>query len=268
MDRIKNHSLTFAFFLFLLISFKSFAGISIISDLDDTIKITNVSSAYQATVNGIFKKNVFTGMPEFLAEARNYSEELNVLTASPSLIHLSVKRTLGRNGIKFERLFLRNILRDRNSYRYKVNNIKRLIENSEHDFILIGDDANHDPEVYDEIVKLYPNRILSVYIHVIQGRDLPESSTAYFTSADLALREFLAGRMDLESTRKVLSRVLSENRLWFIRPAFSVCPQDESVWLWHGETDLVHEIQPFTERLLHYCTAESQVIPALAPAPL
>jgi phosphatidate phosphatase APP1 len=47
----------------------SLAGVAVVADLDDTIKIMNVANKPRATYNGIFGRKVFAGMPEFLAEA-------------------------------------------------------------------------------------------------------------------------------------------------------------------------------------------------------
>lgn len=256
MNRIKI--ISNIFFFLLLLQANAFAKVVIVSDLDDTIKITNVGSAYQATVNGVFKKNVFSGMPEFLKEARSYSEDLHVLTASPSLIYKNVHRTLNQNNIKFKSLFLRNIIKDRNSYNYKIGRLKYLIDKSDDEFILIGDDANHDPEIYDEIKNLYPNKVIAVYIHVIRGRELPITSQAYYTAADLALRELEVGRMSVDSARLVLTTLQNEQKLWFIRPHFSVCPESTETWNWQAQSILFHEAAQLAERVVSYCTAESQ----------
>jgi phosphatidate phosphatase APP1 len=39
-------------------------------------------------------------------------------------------------------------------------------------FILVGDSNERDPEIYRQIVREYPGRILAVYIHRILGRRL------------------------------------------------------------------------------------------------
>ena len=257
MDRFKSISHVFLF-LFFLLQTNAFAKVVIVSDLDDTIKITNVGSAYQATINGVFKKNVFSGMPEFLREARSYSEDLHILTASPSLIYKNVHRTLNQNNIKFKSLFLRNIIKDRNSYNYKVGRLKYLMDKSDDEFILIGDDANHDPEIYDEIKSLYPNKVIAVYIHVIRGRELPLTSLPYYTTADLALRELEVGRMSVNSAKAVLSTLLNEPKLWFIRPSFSVCPDSTETWSWQSQSVLFQEALVLAERVATYCAAESQ----------
>lgn len=48
---------------------------------------------------------------------------------------------------------------------YKLGYIKEIIETFKNlSFILIGDSGQEDPEIYSEVVSLYPNRIQAVYI--------------------------------------------------------------------------------------------------------
>lgn len=239
--------------IFLFIS-TSHAGIGIISDLDDTIKITHVSSPASAALNGIFKKKVFTGMPGFLEEARLYSEELHILTASPGFIKRSVHRTLRSNGILFDSVAFKNPLHFEGKIHYKVRKITELLEKSSHDFILIGDDVDKDPEVFDEIMKLFPERIVAAYVHVVRGREIPEGSIRYWTAADLALYEAAAGRMTLESASKVMEQLLAEGDLDRIIPDFADCPVEQNVWDWQLETDLADKASMLINSLVRHCS--------------
>jgi phosphatidate phosphatase APP1 len=54
-------------------------------------------------------------------------------------------------------------------------------------FILIGDTSQKDPEIYREIVKAYPNRILAIYIRNVDPH--PERSAAVQKLADEILKE-------------------------------------------------------------------------------
>lgn len=48
---------------------------------------------------------------------------------------------------------------------HKLDAINKIMGLYEHlPFILIGDSGQKDPEIYEEVVRLYPNRVLSVYI--------------------------------------------------------------------------------------------------------
>ncbi len=239
-----------------LLSSTTFAGVTIISDLDDTIKITNVANKPRATYNGIFGRRVFAGMPEFFEEAREYASELHVVSASFKIIRPSVTETLEQNGIHPASLTLRNPLRRGGKVSYKIQAISRIIDAGNHDLVLIGDDVDKDPEIFVEVQRRYPGRILASYIHVIRNRPLPagESLVTYYTAADLALREFLAGRMDLDSTARIFERLVAEESLSQVIPGFAYCPSEGTSWSWQLETIFSEEATLLLEKILQHCT--------------
>lgn len=241
--------------LFLALAIQSltaFADISILSDLDDTIKITNAGSIRAATYNGIAKERVFQGIPEFLSEARSYSNALHVVTASPSLILPDIRETLDKNKIQYESLRYRSVRNWKNSRVFKLGAIKEILDLTTDKLILMGDDVNHDPEIYEEIRQQYPERIAAIYIHVIQGRSLPESSTPYWTSFDLALREFLAGRMNENGVNSVFQSLLNVKKWKYIFPRFAHCPSTLP-FEWQLETPFATQAQELISLIGDHC---------------
>jgi phosphatidate phosphatase APP1 len=62
-------------------------------------------------------------------------------------------------------LKLIQLLNPKKGRNYKLDNIRFIIENSGKKlFVLLGDDSQRDMEVYTEIAKEFPQRILKVYI--------------------------------------------------------------------------------------------------------
>ncbi len=244
------------FLLISLSSFTTFAGVTLISDLDDTIKITNVANKPRATYNGIFGRRVFAGMPEFFEEARKYASELHVVSASFKIIRPSVIKTLELHGIEAESITLRNPLLRGGKISYKLRAISRIIDSGVDDIVLIGDDVDKDPEIFVEIQRRYPGRILASYIHVIRNRPLPEGEglETYYTAADLALREFLAGRMDLESTSRIFERLILDESLFNVIPGFAHCPSESTIWDWQLGTVFSEEASRLVDRIIQHCT--------------
>jgi phosphatidate phosphatase APP1 len=238
----------------LLVSFNSFAGIQIISDLDDTIKITHVAKPTAAAARGIFRKTVFTGVPEFLNEARAYSTKLHILTASPKLIKHSVLRTLNSNQIKHDSIVFKNYLKNEGKVAYKVRKIREIMDQSDDEFIFLGDDVDKDPEVFQEIQNLYPERVLATYVHAVRGRKIPAGHVVYYTSADLALREMLAGRMSIRAAANVLSSIGKEKSLHNVIPYFASCPRDGAVWDWQLDTPLNLAATELVSDLIKHCS--------------
>lgn len=250
---------TILFCLGLLLSFSTAASISIVSDLDDTIKITNSGEEIDGAINAVFTTNVFTGMPEFLNAARDYSSELHVLSASPLLLRPNITGLLSKKRIAFKSLILKNALMGESKFDYKVRELKKIFEKSSDDFILLGDDVGQDPEAYGHIQKLYPNRVLAIYIHVIKNRSTP-AGEKYWTSFDLFLKEFVAGRMNPGWVEKSIELLLQERSFSMIIPAFAHCPKSKTAFDWHLSTMFAQDAVPLTNKLLSSCQARSGIL--------
>jgi phosphatidate phosphatase APP1 len=228
-------------------------AISIVSDLDDTIKITNSGREIDGTINAVFTKDVFTGMPEFFEAAKLYTNELHILSASPTVLRPLIQKTLKQHQLQYRSLILRNPLRRQEMYVYKLTELRRLLENSPDDFILIGDDVGKDPEVYDEIKRSYPDRILAIYIHVIKNREVPRSAIKYWTAFDLSLKEFMAGRMLKSWVDQSVQVLMDETKKKLIFPKFADCPKTPTVWAWQLRTSYARQSMALARHFNTYC---------------
>lgn len=235
----------------ILISFNSLAGVTVISDLDDTIKITNAGSIGEASIN-IFSDKVFTGMPEFLKAARSYSDSLHVVSAGPKLIKKTVERLLRHNNIQAESVNLRNVTKE-GKLEFKVRTIIDLMDKSPNEVILLGDDVDLDPEVFDEVKKQRPTRVSAAYIHMVKNRAISAEHIRYWTSLDLALRENMAGRMDSEGVEEVLTSLNNETKLKRVFPKFAHCPKESVIWEWQLSTMFSAEAQELSRKLNGFC---------------
>lgn len=240
-------------FIFLCLIFTSlsvFGNVSILSDLDDTIKITQSSGK----VTDYLYSDVFTGMPEFFKASQGHTNELHILSASPTLLREKIKHGLKKHHIDFHSLVLRkNIAEEK--FIYKVREIKKIMESSSDDFILIGDDYGQDPEVYAEIKKQYPERIKDAYIHVIKGRVLPQSVTAYWTSFDLFLREYVKKRINPGWIDQAAQILLSEKNFRKIIPKKAQCPTESRIFEWQLLTVFQTEAFEVTKKITESCRA-------------
>ncbi len=238
-----------------LLSFSSLASISMVSDFDDTIKITNSGQEVDGTRRVMFSRDSFMGMTEFFSGARIYIHKLHILSASPNFLNSTVVATLKKGQIKYDSLILRNLKKNPNKFDFKVNELKKLLEETEDSFILVGDDVGQDPEIYEEIRSLYPNRILAVYIHVITNRAVPDSSQRYWTSFDLLLYEYFIGRMSPEWVSFTGAKLLLEKNMKLIFPVFAHCPTTDEGWAWQSEGDFSAQASRLQSRWLVYCQA-------------
>lgn len=200
----------------------------IVSDLDDTVKITDVLHRDNLHCNIVAGKLVFAGMPDLYLSllGDHYSaERLMFLSGTPVIFKSQVQSLL--NNAQFPRynLTLRSVMEYLTSHTadFKNRKMAELCGASKNEkFMLIGDDTEKDPEIYSNFAA---NRkdVLAVYIHRITGRYLPPGSIAFVTAYDLALHEFKAGRLSEKDALGVGEAVLkSENNVFL--PDFQQCP--------------------------------------------
>lgn len=237
----------------LLGSLNSFADIKIVSDLDDTIKITNSHHA-DAVIYGPFRAKVYTGMPSVLKEARAYSYFLHVLSDSPRIIKPTIQMLFRTNEIQVDALTLNGNIHRVPKHEFKIGKLSQMIEASEDQFILLGDDMGEDPEIFDEAMRRFPGRVLAAYIHVVQNRSIPSSVIPYLTSFDLALRENMAGRMSEAAVAKVAKEVMNPEEPESVFPDFAFCPNDKSLWDWQEKSNLAELAKEVTAKMIQICT--------------
>lgn len=157
------------------------ADFAVVSDIDDTVLQSNVTSLFKvarATFLGNARLRLpFEGVAAFyraLHRGRT-GDRLNPMfyvSSSPWNLYDLLSEFFNLQDIPVGPvLFLRDWgLTDQGflpikNRAYKLSYIKEIIETFRHlPFILIGDSGQEDPEIYTEVVSLYPNRIRAVYI--------------------------------------------------------------------------------------------------------
>ena len=240
----------------LLLSFNSIAGIQIISDLDDTIKITNSGNIWESIGYGSVRRKVYSGMPEFLAGTEKYASRLNVISSSPEILKFQVKNLLKKHDIKTDEIVLNSNFKRPGHFEYKTNAIKKLMDATTDSFILMGDDVGEDPEIYDAIMREYPDRVLANYIHIVKNREVPETAIKYYTTFDLALKENQAGRLGDEDVRAVIRGILADDELEGVFPEFAYCPTEKANYTWQIKSEFSEEAMVLGSKLIDYCIHE------------
>ena len=158
-------------------------GLSVISDIDDTIKISNVLDKKELIINTFLKPYAVTdGFPEYYKALKKKGAYFHYVSASPWQLYPSLKPFMDENYPKGT-VSLRNFrLKDSSllaflepSTEYKVARIKTIIQRyPKHQFILIGDSGEHDPEIYAEIYKQFSKNIQAIQIRAVEGSDLSD----------------------------------------------------------------------------------------------
>jgi len=157
------------------------SGISVISDIDDTIKITNVTDHRQLFDNTFFRDfREVEGMPELYQSLAAGGASLHFVSSSPWQLYQPLAEFIDTAGFPRATLSLKAVrFRDQTLFNFfkkgtetKPAQIEPILQQfTGRKFILIGDSGEQDPEVYGDITRRYPSQILKILIRNADGSD-------------------------------------------------------------------------------------------------
>jgi phosphatidate phosphatase APP1 len=164
------------------------APLLLISDVDDTVKITHVTSKLRAAGRGLLRNAVYAGMAALYQEL---GAELVFVSGSPQSLEGKLRRTLiDRGGFPQARFVLRNWMRERDLVAFKRQRLWELANETSQVLLLVGDDSEHDPELFLELANRLPaGRVAGVYIRQNIHRALPRGVVPFTTAFELAVME-------------------------------------------------------------------------------
>ncbi len=152
-------------------------GISVISDIDDTIKISNVTDHAKLLGNTFFNDfRQVEGMSGLYRQLAEHEVSFHFVSSSPwqlyDPLHEFMQReafpwaSLNLKAVRFRDETLFNLFKDGTETKpYQIEAI--LQRYPDRQFILIGDSGEQDPEVYGDIARRYPAQIHRVLIRNI-----------------------------------------------------------------------------------------------------
>ncbi|WP_159021798.1 App1 family protein [Formosa sp. L2A11] len=164
------------------------AKFGVISDIDDTIMLTGVASVlkWRVLVNtffkGAFKRIPLEGAAEFynMLHQGVSGKEANPIfyvSHSPWNLYRYLKFFLKTNNFPKGPILLRSMntifkkkkAHEKPQKQMEIINILNMYP--ELSFILIGDNGEHDADIYIEIAELFPNRILAIYLRCVGHKE-------------------------------------------------------------------------------------------------
>jgi phosphatidate phosphatase APP1 len=152
-------------------------GVSVISDIDDTIKVSHVLDKSELLANTFLRP--FQPIPDMAAVYQSWSGQgaaFHYVSASPWQLYPALSQFLDQTGFPPGAILLRYLrIKDRSffdfmrtSMAYKTRTIEALIHQfPQRKFILIGDSGENDPAVYAAVARKYPANVLKIYIRLV-----------------------------------------------------------------------------------------------------
>lgn len=152
----------------------------IISDIDDTIMVTNATrmlSMMRLTfLHSPASRLPFAGVNTFyqaLAQGGSVPRPLFYVSSSPWNLYDFLEEFMELNKIPSGTLFLRDFglhSLKASHHDHKTRYINQIMDSyPQLSFILIGDSGQHDPEVYSEILNQRPQQVKAIYIRDVSA---------------------------------------------------------------------------------------------------
>ena len=166
-------------------------GVSVISDVDDTIKISEVRDKKKLLENTFMKP--FVAVPGMAAAYTRWAGQgaaFHYVSASPWQLHGPLNSFLGEAAYPQGSMHMK-LFRWKDStffslfqspIEYKQPILSGLIAQfPQRRFVLVGDSGEKDPEVYAAVYRAHPQQVAGIYIRDVTGeaRDAPRYQTAF-----------------------------------------------------------------------------------------
>jgi hypothetical protein len=155
------------------------AGVSVISDIDDTVKVTHVldrSKLWESTFLQPFE--AVGGMPDAYRRLAAAGAPIHYVSSSPWLLSEPLVAFLAASGLPLASISLKD-------FRYRDGTFFNIFRPGRETkppqiaailgafprrrFILIGDSGEDDPEVYADVLRSRPSQVARIYIRNITG---------------------------------------------------------------------------------------------------
>jgi phosphatidate phosphatase APP1 len=170
-------------------------GVSIISDIDDTIKITEVYKDRKTMLINTFNRpmKAAPGMSAFYRKLNIFDTRFHYLSGSPWQLFPVLNEFIGVNSFPAGSFNMKefranpgssefwDFIASGSTQEFKKDVIKDIMTSyPNRQFILIGDSGEHDPEIYGWAAGTYPNQVREIYIrnvtHEILGNQRMKDS--------------------------------------------------------------------------------------------
>ncbi|MCA9663526.1 MAG: App1 family protein, partial [Myxococcales bacterium] len=166
-------------------------GLSVVSDIDDTIKISEVRDLQALLANTFLRP--FAAVPELPVVYQRWADRgalFHYVSASPWHLYDPLREFVVAAGYPLGSFHLKDFRWKDHSFlslvqdpeSYKLAAIEPLITRATgHRFALIGDSGEADPEAYAELYRRHPDQVVHIYIRDVSGEgpEAPRYQTTF-----------------------------------------------------------------------------------------
>jgi phosphatidate phosphatase APP1 len=153
-------------------------GVSVISDVDDTIKVSEVTDHEKLLRNTFLREfKSVDGMAALYQQLAARGAVFHYVSASPWQLYRPLSQYMKKDGFPAGSLHMKYFrLKDRSAlqllasqHKYKPPVIEKILADfPKRTFILVGDSGEQDPEIYGELARKFPRQIAKILIRDVQ----------------------------------------------------------------------------------------------------
>jgi len=163
-------------------AFPATADFVIVSDIDDTILVTEVSSRLKMAYNSMFKdvdeRQAVSGTPDLYREISNGATGMGkphfvYLSSSPAFLSRSLKKFLAHNKFPAGTLVLKKSLTSGDHANHKTGWLEQIVKRyNNRPVLLFGDSGEKDPVIYRNFVEGITNDmpVRGIVIHEVTSQ--------------------------------------------------------------------------------------------------
>ncbi len=148
----------------------------VVSDVDDTVRIAEVTNRARMIERVFLQRyEAVPGMSAVYRQLADRGAQFHFVSGSPWQIAPLIEGMLADSKFPPATLHCRNIGWDfwngdpLDTHRFKVETIESLLQRFDsRKVLLVGDDGEHDPEVYRDICRDHPDRVAGVWIRRVR----------------------------------------------------------------------------------------------------
>ena len=157
-------------------------GLSIVSDIDDTIKISQVLDTSELLRNTFLRPyRAVPGMADLYQHWQARGAVFHYVSASPWQLYRPLRDFMDEAGYplgSFQMRYFRwkdqtAVIFLQDSSAHKTAALETLLSRyPQRQFLLIGDAGEHDPEIYGALARRFPEQVKAILIRALAGADL------------------------------------------------------------------------------------------------
>jgi len=169
------------------------SGLAVISDIDDTVLRTGVGNklkmARRVMTTSALDLETYPGAPALYRAWHRRGYPIVFVSGSPVNLYLKLSAFLAHRKFPRAPLMLKDFgLKDLTEQKaYKLGQIARVVQLLPgYCFILVGDDGEQDPTIYEEVGRRYKGKVELVLIHHVADRPVLGGQLRFSSYAEAA----------------------------------------------------------------------------------